>query len=780
MAVTTYNIEFKDAKDRIVVILISKVGESGDTQTLPAGASPLVISENDESDPMIPIRATNAQISVVCTNTQMIRIENNLQWSVTIRRAGILMWAGYLRAELQQMAYSPIESEITYIADDVLGVLKYVKTNRTLEKSTLMSLLTNTYTLLDNSIPVPAIGNAPVDALNLLSVYAQNWLNQEENDEGVLTNVQDSHDVSEEDIIAFLGVCARYWQGELYLGSLFGTRFYDSGSLTEIPTIDGAQMSWTGFHSLDWEQGAGHISVESGGKHIQDSEIPALDNADYMVINYGYVMPQTQHQTNQYNCFARILAPRENSGMTVWQDTSYTAGNFWGKIGAHPIDVDQWNAADDANKTNFAFRRMLALACTGVGTDGTSHQMPSFQVSDYTSADDVYNRALAAMMAGLTTAMVTFTSPASLYVRGGGFTMDFVCEMSNFSMLQGIYRKVTFISGTASILLVCRLQFADQYWNGSTWQASECKFLAPTNKKTINMMFNGDGSAMPLNGLNAGIVKLEIFGGYSAILSDEDEGGVIRYTCAWVPDDLDILSKLELKYNPPLNFIEQYLEDTAKINQNTDKFPSDNEKNVRLNLCSNVGIKENWGQVYIGQTELTALHWPKLRQTWAPERLVLKKNTLALARNRQYAILSAEAEYSHMPFRRILLNGRTWYPLSVKTDMQTCFSEIKLFDITDIMAELPAVGTDEESAGTDIEIFVFSDGVQVFLTLNDGLDFDTNIIWSTASNSGEVVIPSGETSIMFVPGDIIHDQRDIGFAASPSTGEYTYYFTWIT
>ena len=92
-------------------------------------------------------------------------------------------------------------------------------------------------------------------------------------------------------------------------------------------------------------------------------------------------------------------------------------------------------------------------------------------------------------------------------------------------------------------------------------------------------------------------------------------------------------------------------------------------------------------------------------------------------------------------------------------------------DITDIMSELPEVGTDEESTGGEYDIYVEIVGQYVSLTMETALNVDVTVQWSTDSHSGTVVIPRGTLDAEFDAGGQIHDEREIGFAASTPEGD---------
>jgi len=201
MAISKYSITFRDRKERLVEIAISN-GQTGSTKVLTPASSPLTTSEDNDSNPLLPIRATVAQIRVRCTHADILPIDNNLQWAVTIKRANSIVWRGYLRAELPDMDFSPIPEEITYTADDILGTLKYAQATLGTSRQTFTSLLTHTYTLIDNSMPVLAKGDSPIATLSALYAEAYNWKKQVEDANGHKTWENEMQDVLESDILA--------------------------------------------------------------------------------------------------------------------------------------------------------------------------------------------------------------------------------------------------------------------------------------------------------------------------------------------------------------------------------------------------------------------------------------------------------------------------------------------------------------------------------------------------------------------------------------------------
>lgn len=780
MAVKLYTITFKDLQERTVVVrFINQDIDSGDTVALTPSDRPFVTTEDNDYDPMLPLRASTAQITVKCTHDAIVSIENNLQWAVVALRDDTVMWRGFLRAEMGDMDFSAVPDDITYQADDLLGTLAYTPKTLGSSQTTLYSLLEREYTMLDNSVPVPTRGDYPWETLSTLSAIPWNWVTTENNDEEIPENVPAMANTVEEDIAAFLGVTARYYNAKFYLGSLFGTKFYDSETEVTYDDIDGANLTWTGFSTIKWEQGVGLVEVDSGGNAISDADMPDTSNNNLTCTGYGYVMPQTERDTtlNGYNCFARYLEPTDGHGITLYQFSTGTPGNIWSELGCHVLDVDIWET-EGTRKYNFAFSRDYIFVGTGISTDGTAISMDTFS---YTSRyqTEAYETSLAAMHSGLTTPLLTLSSIVPIYADNGGITIDLTFQSATFETVTSggySYRKVTeWGSDTdfavAATRALCSLQFGDYWWNGTSWQTTECTFFYMLNTddnpvvKDLEMMFEGQKLAMEVSGVMSGVLVFKFFGAYWANESSS-EAEYTEYTCTWTPEDLIKLSTVEITYNAPLDLLEPNKTTIRHISQRTEAFPEDNVKSVTLSLCSGGDIQNNWGFVYSGDDIIDTLHWPKLREDWKPERLVLKKNVLALSRLRSLATLTINCEYDDLPFRRIALDDRTWYPLAITTDWRDCESEVLVADITDIMAELPAVGTDEESTGGEYTITVTASSSSVTLTMETTLTVDTTIVWSTANTSGEVNIVAGNTTVTFDAGETIQDERDIGFSAS--------------
>lgn len=781
MAIRQYNITFKDQKERTVAITIVNPNTLGSTYTLIPADNPLTISEDDDHNPMKPIRSTVAQIRVACTHEELIPISNSLQWQVTIKRDSATIWMGYLRAEMPDADFSPISDEIYYTADDMLGVMKAQRKSLTGTKTIMGLLLAKNYGWIDNSMPIVSRGMLPSSTLQRLSVQSINWIEQEENSEGNLASVQPATDIVEQDILQWLGMTARYYMGSYYLGTIFGTLFYHQSQKTDIPVIDGAGMEWTGMHSIKMEQGVGHVRVEAVGKVVENVDAPSISDKIFDVVNIGWMAPQTTQ--GQRNCYFRQLQARQNGGIEVHAYNTGNPGNVLGKKGAHILDIDAWEAQVGEDKRNFNFSRVICLVGVGLNKNGTSDSMPEFMASDTTSSTDVYNRAMAAMMAGLTQPVVGIKYRAPINVKDGGFTLKIEAKSMSLDTIQlagNSYRQLYGMGGSndianMTIFAVCSLRFGALYWTGGTWSSSSSskfRYSLGILEKTLNMMFDGETAAMPIDGLRSGEVELIIYGVYDIYQSQEETpGGEIVYKCEIKPEPITMIPSVELKYNAPLDLMEPYRDDSIVLNQYTEGLPEDSSEDVSLHLCSRGNVPNNWGFVYDNNDVVSTLHWPKLREDWAPERLLLKKYELAMSRMRSYATLSIECEYTDMPFRRVSLGGRMWYPLAITTDMQTCRSKVLLMDITDIMAELPAIGTDEESSGGEYTVVVTASGDYITLTLAETLAVNVNIVWSTDTESGTATITAGQTSTTFDCGMPVQDERDIGFSASTSTGD---------
>lgn len=783
MDIKQYNIIFRDRMERTVTIEISNTDiQTGEHKQLQAAASPLTISEDDDHDPMKPVRSTVAQIRVQCTHSELIRVTHNLQWRVSITRQGQAVWAGYLRTQMPDADYSPITSEVYYTADDIMGAWQYQRREMSGFANYLASILPATFTLMDNSMPIITRGMLPHSTLETLTANSQNWLNTEEDDEGMVQTVQPTAMDVASDIIEWLGMTARYYMGKLYLGTLFGTKFYDGSTPMELTPLDGSAFTWTGFHGIKVEQGKGHIRISAGGRQIEDASIPDIVGQDFSATSARYLPPQvtTDYDADAHNCFVRELTPNVNSGIELYVGIGGSPVNVFGRRGVHALDLDVWG--DDRTKRNYSFSRGLLVVGVGLNGDNTTDPMPTYVVSDYTSLEDVYARSRVQMMAGLTQPLVTITSKAPIFAKDGGFTLkimrrDMTIETATSAGLT--YRRPTELgsdgdmSGTG-VYVICSLRHANRYWNGLSWTDTPSKFLymdGSTRVKTLDLMFTGGTAAMPVSGMYGGTVTFRIYGIYYNRQEQIDDGGRITYISRWFPEELTLLSGLDLAYQKALNLLDTGLPAAIVLNEATTGMPDEDEKSVTLHLTSKGSIKDNWGMVYNGNNVIETLHWPKLREDWAPERFVLRRNVLALSRLRSYATLSIECEYADLPFRRIQMDGRTWYPLAISTDMQACTSKLLMLDITDIMAELPEVGTDEESTGGEYNIYVEIVGQYVSLTMETALNVDVTVQWSTDSHSGTVIIPRGTLDAEFDAGGQIHDGREIGFAASTPEGD---------
>lgn len=787
--IKVYTITFKDIKERTVVIQINNQDlEEGETVALVPGASPFKTQEDDDYDPMAPFRSGTARISVKCTYGEIIPVTNNVQWHTTVRRAGTLVWSGYLRAEMGDMDFSAIPDEITYQADDMLGVLRYGHKYMSRSLTSFASLLQRTYLNIDNSTPVPARGEKPWQTLSELKAFPQNWIDNDENDQGVPEEVTEMQDVVESDIASFLGVTVRYYMNQFYMGSLFGTKFYKGQTEQIYEAIDGTEMTWTGFSTVKWENGIGRIVVESGGRNIEDGDMPDTDDDNMQVLSVGYMPPQESQDTSfqGYNCFYRILKPLAGCGIDVQEyPTNLVPSNRWSRLGVHILDTDIWNT-DGERKYDFSFSRSYVFIGTGIPTISMNTlSMPRYS---YTSRDEseAIARSRDMMMAGLNRPLLTLSSVVPIYAKNGGITIDMTYQEGELQTVykQGIsYRRVTGWGqdtdfSVAQTRAIVSLNLGDMWWNGTAWQSTQCTFaymLNDTNNpvvKSLEMLFQGKKLAMPISGIMSGVLTFSFYGAYNAQIESEIVDTYTEYTCTWKPEELIKFSTLNIQYNPPLDLLTLGNTDKSRVGQNTIGFPDDNTKTFSLSLCSLHDDKaENWGMVYKDNNVIRTLHWPKLRDDWSPERLVLKKHVLALARTRTLATIAAECEYEDLPFRRIDMLGRTWYPLAVSTDWRDCKSEILAVDITDIMAELPAVGTDEESEGGDNTITVTASGSNVTLTMSDTLPVIVIVTWSTETDSGSALIPAGETTTTFNCGTTIQDERDIGFSATTSQGD---------
>lgn len=795
MAISKYSITFLDRKERLVEIAISN-GQTGSTKVLTPASSPLTTSEDNDSNPLLPIRATVAQIRVRCTHADIIPIDNNLQWSVTIKRANAIVWRGYLRAELPDMDFSPIPDEITYTADDILGTLKYAQATLGTSRQTFTSLLTQTYTLIDNSMPVLAKGDSPIATLSALYAEAYNWKKQVEDANGHKTWENEMQDVLESDILGFLGMTARYYNNHLYLGSLFASRYYNGSTLVIPTTVDGEAFQWRGFHTLSWEQGRGLIELEAVGEQIGSPDMPNFGDDNSQVVYCGYAKPQVSEAASQggYNCFLRVMSPV--SGWEVSNEGN--TDNLWGMLGGYVADYDIWDTDSSQAKSNYSFTRAAFFSGRRYATDGTQEDMPTFHIADRTSESDVTARCNAAFYAWLNTQSpyICLKSDGPIYTKDGGFTLKVTPKVVNSTLVTTSgkrYRRVTDFAdlGDRTFGGIYRLQYGDKYWNGLAWQPEPCYFIEGHDsilQKGLSMMFQGEGMAMPVSGVMSGQVTLGFYGSYAFRSGYEEiEQSYTEYFAYWEPVNYNTspgynwfkFETFELKYNRPLDLFAVKKQDSRTLSYRAERLPESNAENIDLHLCSSGDIADNWGWVYLASGEkLTTLHWPKAREDMMPEQMVLRRYALARARIERMATLTIDCEIADLPFQRIALDGRTWYPLCLKTNWQECTSELTLLDITDIMALLPSVGDDEEGTGYTRVLNISSRNAQTTFRQSAAIDEALTITWACYGMSGTSVIPAGGTSITVNTGGDIQEERDFdNLSVSTPSGKYTIMLT---
>ena len=108
-----------------------------------------------------------------------------------------------------------------------------------------------------------------------------------------------------------------------------------------------------------------------------------------------------------------------------------------------------------------------------------------------------------------------------------------------------------------------------------------------------------------------------------------------------------------------------------------------------------------------------------------------------------------ECEYDDMPFQRISLAGRTWYPQAIKTDWFKCSSEVLMLDITDIMAspELLTTGDDEMDDYVTMRVEYQSLAGLTWLRLSKIIDERVTIQWAAGGNSGTAYIAAGGDAV---------------------------------
>ena len=687
--VKTLLVEFRDLKERLVQVSLEDQSVAfGYKGNLTPAAEPLTITEDDDHDPMLPIRSTVARIRVVSAYSDIIPVKNDLQWGVTIRRAGRVLWRGFLRTDIPTGNLGPTPSEVYYIADDVIGSLKAQRNELPEGKASLWNLLgfDASDPKFDDSLPTSTNGGHPSLTLRSLYVTPYNWMKEEDDVDGNPVDVPETADVVTGDILQFLGVCVRYWRDRLYVGGPFASGYWPNVlNKVALPLIDGSTLRWTGFHNVFQDQGYGQLRLEASGRAIESQEAPELADQLFDVLAIGYLPPQTLPATaNGYNCYYRYLKPRADSGIEVFLPVGPAVVNFLCQMGGHIVDMDIWNDMEHLeDKANFNFQRFLILVGNDYLPDGAyGNKLPDFLVRG-TTKDEAYATAIAQMKAYDMQPFYTVRIP-QVTVNGGGFTLTLdvkTCTVGRYTEGGSYYRRIDSIDGaleTAYSECLYSLRFGDKWWNGGEWQSEETRAFGLTSfMHTFVDGFQGTGLSFPVEGLMSGDVELNIFGFWRDV--DTSTFPVVDF----IPRSITLCAKVELRYNPPLDLYEVAKEDAYTIAGNAPDFPAENKKEVQLNLCSAGNVKDNWGWVFYGLTnKLETLYDPRSGEPTKPEVIVFERQRTMLCRARNYVTLSVEADYEDLPFSRISFLGRTWYPLAVKANLRKCSSELLLLDIT--------------------------------------------------------------------------------------------------
>jgi hypothetical protein len=443
--------------------------------------------------------------------------------------------------------------------------------------------------------------------------------------------------------------------------------------------------------------------VQAGGREMSSYKAPGFSANIWGVSGLGYLAPQDHFvEGGDRNCFVRNLYPLPNSDMQTFyyeDDRFYIAGNFLGLWGAHMADYDQWKD-DGTPKPNFTFTRSLFVIGQSLDVD-SGKELPLNAETFTSDSDTEFSTRVLALESAVDlmqlrreslVPLVTLRIP-DLVVNGGGLTYSFdevESDIKNGTDSGLHYRYIYAVGGTRDLTqFVFTLRFGNQYWQGEGWGTEPILLYEGYHNllpKSFRNNFIGEGTySAPINGFQTGDVELTFYGIWEPDYQPGGSPGAYTWQCVLKPRRAAILSGITLQYNPPLNLLDVGYKNTYTCSKRTAGFPEDNEKTLDLKLLSDSAVKENWGWVYDSEgNKLKTLYQPQNRNSEKPERIVLNRNVAALSRNRQYATMSVECEYDHMPFRRVQFLGRTWYPLAVKTDLRTCFSEVLMFDITDI------------------------------------------------------------------------------------------------
>lgn len=706
-----YTISWKDTDNKDCQLTMDNMGTDSAVMNLTPAEHPFVTSEDNTTDPYVPVRTGSAKISFLKNSNQYPKPANNKQWRVLLKVDGTVAWAGWLKGESLSQ---PFQSErvrhemtINAIADintldteriSLAGGLDFVSLKNMLLDALLpLEQAAESYSVVfPNELKRTAVSDNICNILDKLQVPRFNFFTRKKNSaegETILYEGDTRMEVLEK-LCRFFGWSARQIGTTIYFHSIgcnsylspIQIRAFRESNPTTSATRNAAPFltSYGKNHMQTIEPGCKSVSVVSKF-HKVEADIPEVKPSNMRYYASQAMTCQRISGETRKN-YPWVFRYMENNieGVTLNRadgDVLFTLdGNQWQPneddafktqgmmtvnsgfptiVGAHAIQSDHWGGPSYDK-----------------GTCEKLEDKRNFSFSDFIYCRGNFNDR----------PLIRIESKGFARYENGGIEIgfDFHCPDVNNSPDERIWPYGTVLSGNSAGFtktgwqFVCKLQIGGQYWNGTSWQSSSTTFNIASwefpphafgnekSQKLLTMDFISTRYAVPI--IN------QMFG---RVLFD-----LIRFDFPGDESHRFFMKNLTFAYKEADGI---HIETDQKDKTYKKSFSSwINEKDsVELDICSATFNSSNYGSLMWEGTKigLGGVYSIKHTKNMLCEDILLDKLAAQFGRSASVVNAKAKTTDTHIPTSYHTIDGKNYDIIAeIKADWKTNEAEYLLRD----------------------------------------------------------------------------------------------------
>ena len=510
---TIYTIPFKSIKEISYLIEIQKENYTGkSTELTGSGDSPFSVSIEDEDFLYVPTRFSTATIRIIGGDyLQNLFSISYQQYRVIFKRNDVVIWCGFIKPELYTQDYSSDMFELELECISAMSVLDFIDYKQRGESREFVSF----WSLLKKCI---TSSNSQYTAIYFPHVYAKS---SDEYAKGA--NVLEQMTISEqnffdeddkpmklkevlEEICKFLNWTCVDWRGELYFIDVDHTGEYYKYNLDLIQKVgyikpalsDIRKFGLVGSdHSLDVLPGYNKATVRTSNYPVGKVIPEETFNAVVKRSGYGQTIPAA---------LPVIPGIRGECIIKVEQTPSVYR--------LHGREID--NDTGTGSRKKYLGTKLYRNCIYSLVPQGDGSYKPD--IKEYSYDNCVCAIVKAAIYTDRThyyvvdlergTKILSFVDrlPCAAYYAGAFCISASAAQSVD---VQG-YVYSPNVGSTSQLRIICKLEIAGNYWNGTTWTTAESTFAVPVNPERTGYTSVVDTKelGMPYSGVSGSIIEL--------------------------------------------------------------------------------------------------------------------------------------------------------------------------------------------------------------------------------------------------------------------------------